>query len=527
MGASSLLVVKGLTKRYGATVALSDVSMEAEAGEVHAILGENGAGKSTLVKILSGVVRPNGGSLTLDGRPYAPHSIPAARAAGVATAFQELSLLPNLTVAENLLLPRVSPRPLVPASSSDIQAAARAILERYEATDIDPAAPVARLSLAEKQRVEILRAFGHGPRLLILDEPTAALPDTSWLFRQIGRLTEQGTAVLYISHRLGEVRALCRRATVLRNGQSIGTVPLDNVDDDEIFRMMVGRSPQARFPARPQPRADRPVVLEGRGLAGGRLRGVDFTLHEGEILGFAALEGQGQADLFRALAGLNPKLGGTILLGGTPVRLTSPRKALASGIGVAFVPEERKVEGIFGGLRAAANISLPALGQIARGGLVSARRDAAAIADAARAVELSERYFGFRMNDLSGGNQQKAVLARALMTGARCLVMFDPTRGVDVGTKQAIYALMRDFADRGGAIVVYSSELSELVHLCDRCLVLYRGRVEATFDREALSEEILLSAAHGVPTAGRASADGAGHAPPPPPSPAPAAEMHP
>jgi len=499
-----LLFVEGLAKRYGATTGLSSVSMEAAAGEVHAILGENGAGKLTLVKILSGAVQRNSGTILLAGERYTSHTILDARASGIATAFQELSLLPNLTVAQNLLLPRVSPHALRPAAWRKVLAAATAILEQFEATDIDPRRPVAELTLAEKQRVEIVRALSHKPRVLILDEPTAALPDTEWLFRQVRRATAAGTAVTYISHRLGEVRELCQRATVLRNGRSIGTVPLVDMKDDEIFRMMVGRSPQSQFPPRSSVSADSPVVLEVRSLSGGRLRGVDFALRRGEILGFAALEGQGQSDLFRAVAGLNPAVSGEILVGGKPASLSSPRHALSGEVRIAFVPEERKVEGIFGGLKTAENVSLPALGRIGRAGFVTTRMDAEAIAEAAEAVALSDRYFGFRVDELSGGNQQKAVLARTLMSAARCLVMFDPTRGVDVGTKQAIYALIRRFADEGGAIAIYSSELSELVHLCDRCAVIYRGRVAAEFARDELSEENLLLAAHGHAPGGSA-----------------------
>ncbi len=497
MSGASLLKVEGLTKRYGATTALASVAMEAMPGEVHAILGENGAGKSTLVKILSGAVERNSGTILLGGERYEARSILDARAAGIATAFQELSLLPNLTVAENLLLPKVSPRAFAPAAWRRILAAATTTLERFEATDIEPSRPLDELSLAEKQRVEIVRALAHASRVLILDEPTAALPDTEWLFRQVRRATAAGTAVLYISHRLGEVRELCQRATVLRNGRSIGTLPLVDVDDDEIFRMMVGRSPQSQYPNRPAVTADTLVALAAHGLTGGRLHGVDFELRQGEILGFAGLEGQGQSDLFRALAGLNSNVSGEILVGGKRAHLTSPQRALCAEIPIAFVPEERKVEGVFGGLRAAENISLPALRRVGRAGFVTSRMEAGAIANAAEAVELAERYFGFRMDELSGGNQQKAVIARTLMSGARCLVMFDPTRGVDVGTKQAIYTMIRRFADEGGAIAIYSSELSELVHLCDRCAVIYRGRVVVEFPHEELSEENLLSAAHG------------------------------
>ncbi len=495
MGTGGLLSVNELAKRYGATVALQSLTMDVAPHEVHAILGENGAGKSTLVKILSGVVRANGGTMRLDGIEYIPHSIVDARRAGVSTAFQELSLLPNLTVAENLLLPNVSGGPFKMSRRGETVDAARQVLSKFNVTDIDPRSRVEDLSLAEKQRVEIVRAFSHEPRLLILDEPTAALPDTTWLFDQIRRLTETGVAILYISHRLGEVRELCQRATVLRNGVSTGTVDLEGINDDEIFRMMVGRAPEARFPGRTASIAERPVALEGRNLAAGRLHDVSFTLQQGAILGVAALEGQGQVELFRALAGLDPISGGTILVDGKPTAIASPQQAMAAGI--SYVPEERKIEGVFSGLSTAANVSLPKIMENSKAGFLTYAQDARAITEPAKAVELAERYFGFRMNDLSGGNQQKAVLARALMSDARCLVMFDPTRGVDVGTKQAIYNMMRAFADKGGAILVYSSELAELVNLCDACLVIYGGRIAAEVPRAELSEEHLLSAAHG------------------------------
>lgn len=495
MGRGGLLSVRDLAKRYGATVALKSLSMDVTAHEVHAILGENGAGKSTLVKILSGVVQPNGGTMRLDGADYTPHSIVEARRAGVSTAFQELSLLPNLTVAENLLLPSVSRKRFHVISRSEAVNAARKIFDEFDVDDIDPRWRVEDLSLAEKQRLEIVRAFSHKPRLLILDEPTAALPDTTWLFNQIRRLTETGVAILYISHRLGEVRELCQRATVLRNGVSTGTVDLEGINDDEIFRMMVGRAPEARFPGRTASIAERSIVLEGRNLAAGRLRDVSFTLQQGDILGVAALEGQGQVELFRALAGLDPITGGGIQVDGKPAHIASPHQAMAAGI--SYVPEERKVEGVFSGLSTAANVSLPKIMENSKAGFLTHAQDAKAITGPAKAVELAERYFGFRMNDLSGGNQQKAVLARALMSEARCLVMFDPTRGVDVGTKQAIYTMMRAFADKGGAILVYSSELAELVNLCDACLVIYGGRVVAEVARAKLSEEFLLTAAHG------------------------------
>ena len=492
-----VLSVGSLSKRYGATVALSDVSLSIGTGEVHAILGENGAGKSTLVKILSGVVRPNSGRLHLAGVDYAPNSIVDARRSGVSTAFQELSLISNLTVGENLLLPNASQRRFWPEAKSSILKRAAKMLSKWEVSDIVPDAIVADLSLAERQRIEIARALSHATQLLILDEPTAALPDPAWLFDQIRRLTATGVSVMYISHRLGEVREICQRATVLRNGATIDTVDLKGVSDDAIFAMMVGQKPDRVFgQVRRQP-DDAAVVLETKELVAGKAKSVNLLLQTGEIVGLAALEGQGQQDLFRALGGVIRHSAGQILVEGKPVSFTSPRQALAAGRGIAFVPEERKSEGIFPQLSAASNIALAKLEKAARSGLVLSALEEQAATDAARKVSLSERYMSFAVGSLSGGNQQKVLLARALMTGSKTLVLFDPARGVDVGTKQAIYAMMRDFVATGGAILFYSSELSELVNLSSRCLVMYGGRIVANVPHSEISEETLLAAAHG------------------------------
>lgn len=491
------LQTRSLSKRYGATVALDNVTLDVAAGEVHAILGENGAGKSTLVKLLSGVVPSNSGEMDLEGQSYAPASITAARKAGVATAFQELSLIPHMTVGENLLLPRASQRAFWPDSRGTIMRRAAEVLRAWDVTDIAPEVVVEDLSLAERQRIEITRALSHASRLLILDEPTAALPDPEWLFQQIRRVTAQGVAVMYISHRLGEVREICQRATVLRNGATIETVGLAGVSDDEIFAMMVGRSPERAFVHVEDAPGDAPIVLEASGLTAGRVKALDLTLRAGEIVGLAGLDGQGQKDLFEALGGVHRPTGGEVRIDGVPANLSSPKAALHSGGGIAFVPEERKTEGIFANLTAASNIVLPKVSEQSRGGLVTAGLERRAAAQVAEKVALAPRYMGFAVGNLSGGNQQKVLLARALMTGAKCLVLFDPARGVDVGTKQAIYAMMRDFVAEGGAILFYSSELTELVHLSTRCLAMYDGRIMADIPRADLTEERLLVAAHG------------------------------
>ncbi len=489
------LHIDAVTKSYGPTVALRRVSFDLRHGEVHALLGENGAGKSTLVKILSGIVRPDSGSLRLGGQAFAPHSLMEARRAGVSTAFQELSLLPNLSVATNLMLPRQRKNWAGLASASRNEAQAAALLAECDASDIAPGALVSDLSLAEKQRVEIVRAVSHRPRLLILDEPTAALAEPEWLFRIVERLAASGTGVLYISHRLAEVRRLCRRGTVLRNGESIGTVDLAGERDADIFRMMVGHNAEdsGRRPAASKAKAEPALALQD--VRGPGVDGVSLTVHRGEILGVAALEGQGQRELFRMLCGAAPIAGGTVAVDGRPVHFASPAQALRAGIG--FVPEERKTEGIFLGLSTASNISLPILDRLLRFGLIGRSRERSAVAGAAALVDLAARYVGMRISALSGGNQQKALIARVLLSGARNLVLFDPTRGVDVGTKEVIYGVIRDFAAKGGSVLLYSTELSELVHLSDRCLALYRGKIAGEASGSTLSEERLVSMATG------------------------------
>ncbi len=489
------LRAEGLSKAYGATIALSHVILEVHAGEVHALLGENGAGKSTLVKILSGIVLADQGRLEVDGRPFEPGSLLGARSAGVSTAFQELSLLPNLSVAVNLMLPNLIKGPTGINSARRNEQAAAALLQEFGVTTVDPASLIADLSLAEKQRVEIVRALSHRPRLLVLDEPTAALADPGWLFDIVERLSGEGVAILYISHRLAEVRRLCRRGTVLRNGRSIETVDLTGTPDAEIFRMMVGTSQdELKHKAAPN-RNGRGPRLAVQGLAGRNVHDVSFEVGDGEILGVAALEGQGQRPIFRMLAGLEPMTGGSVTVEGKAADLRSPAAALRSGIG--FLPEERKTEGIFLGLKTSSNISLPVLGRVLRGAFISRSRENALVAEASERVDLAKRYQGMRIAALSGGNQQKALLARVLLSGPRNLVLYDPTRGVDVGTKQVIYAAIRSFVEQGGSALIYSTELAELVHLAHRCLVVYGGRIVGDVAGSLLTEDRLVSFATG------------------------------
>lgn len=488
------LCATGVSKSYGATVALEHADITLRAGEVHALLGENGAGKSTLVRILAGAVIPDQGEMVLHGNAYAPRSVIEARRHQVATAFQELSLVPNLTVAQNLVLPRLEKGRFGLVSHTKGTKKGQEILERHGLMRINPAARVSDLSLADRQRIEIARALENAGRVLILDEPTASLAETDWLFEQIRKTKERGVAILYISHRLAEVREICTTATVLRNGRSIASVGLDNASDNDIFEMMVGHRIKQSEPTVRHCSSDVTPRLTVTKLQGSGVKDVSFDLHPGVVLGIAALEGQGQRGLFRMLAGLNTPKSGEIYLEGQRADFRSPRQALRFASGISYVPEERKTEGIFAGLSTASNILLPFLSRIAHFGLIGHKGEQDAAKSAVQKVGMNERYLSFLIGDLSGGNQQKALMARTLATGAKTLLLFDPTRGVDVGTKESLYAAIRAYADEGGSVLFYSSELPEIVQLADRCLVLYDGKVFGDAEGEEINERRLVAA---------------------------------
>ncbi|HEV8261601.1 MAG TPA: ATP-binding cassette domain-containing protein [Burkholderiales bacterium] len=500
---AGMLAIYDLTKSYGSTVALRRVSLRVQSGEIHALLGENGAGKSTLVKILSGVVRPDSGRMEIAGADFRPGTLMQARAAGVSTAFQELSLLPNLSVADNLMLPRLvrgfAGRGPVKANRQ----AAGAILDAFGAGDIAPAVLVEDLSLAQKQRIEIVRALSHRPRLLILDEPTAALAEPEWLFRELECVAAAGTAILYITHRLTEVRRLCSRATILQNGENIDTVELDSVSDGDIFAAMVGVTPTRHVLDKSPKKETAPAfALNVRNLTGANVSQIGLEVRKGEIVGVAALDGQGQRELFRMLGGATPIAGGIVEVNGRVVDQATPAEALRAGI--AFLPEERNTEGVFLGLGVTTNISLSIVDRLQRFGIIDQARERGYVAGQAQQVDLAERFLGMPMAALSGGNQQKALLARVLLSGARILVLFDPTRGVDVGTKQVIYGVVRRFVAAGGSVLIYSTELEELVQLADRCLVMYRGCIVGEVAGDALSETRLVELASGQGNSDRA-----------------------
>lgn len=488
------LELAGLSKAYGPTKALQDVSFNVVEGQTHAIVGENGAGKSTLIRALAGLERPDTGSIKVSGAPYAPRTLKESRRAGVSTAFQDLSLLPNLTVAENLFLPRLGRGPLVRRRANET--AARDILRRYGIGHLSPSRTVDSLALADKQKLEIVRAVSQQPKILLLDEPSAALPDIEWLYGLLADIKSEKLTILYISHRLAEIRDLCQAATVLRNGQVVDTVRISDVDDSRVFQMMGGATEGHGAGARKVRRGTGEPAIEVKNLSGRSIQDVNFTLQRGEILGVAALEGQGQGETFRILAGAARAATGQVRVDGETAKLASTSAALRRGI--SFVAEERKTEGIFPGLSTLANVTVGALRKVDRGGFLGGGRELASSVDVAREVDLNERYLHMDIDALSGGNQQKAILARSLMQESQYLLLYDPSRGVDVGTKDTIYSLMERFVDRDGrAVLWYSTDLAELSAVCDRILCFYRGSVVKELEGDEISAESLLAAITG------------------------------
>ncbi|MET2829211.1 sugar ABC transporter ATP-binding protein [Mesorhizobium shangrilense] len=492
--------IANLTKRYGATVALDDVSFSIGSGEVRALIGENGAGKSTIVKILSGLVAPDSGSFSIFGRAIATASPKTSHKLGVQTAFQEMTLVPHLTVAENLLIPYQPIRFGVVSNRLTCQKAEEA-LAALGLSFIDPQSLTTDLDLATRQKIEIAKAISRDPKLLLLDEPTSALSadDVDWLHEIVERLSAKGVTVAFVSHRMEEVRRFCSSMTLLRNGRHVGTFAATDVSDEEVVEHVIGRSLGTIFPAWIDCRASSatPPLAAQRVSTGSKVREVSFTLRAGEVLGLAALQGMGQFDLFRALFGDAPVSSGTIEIDGRAVRLSSPRDAIANGIDMGLIPEDRAREGLLLERPARETASMPSIGSLSHWGHLNRTHERALVDAAFARLNVPPRADFLPGKAFSGGNQQKIVMSKWLVAGSRILLMFDPTRGVDIGAKHQIYMLIREFAAEGRSVLLYSTETAELVHLCDRVLVMYEGRIALELDREQLSENRIVSAAMG------------------------------
>lgn len=500
--ARPLLELSQTSKRYGGVRALESVDFACSAGSIHAILGENGAGKSTLIKIVSGVVQPDSGSMRLDGQDVRFANPAAANAAGVVCVFQELSLMPDLSVADNISIAGPPTRMgLIDARAQ--RRRAEELLASIGCEDVNPLLRVRDLPLSRRQMVEIAKALGKRPRLLILDEATSALTnaDVTVIYEVLKRLRQDGLSILYISHRMHEIEALADRASVFRNGRHIETFPMGARSHGEIVELMIGREISAQYPTRvtrPRPAP----LLEVKKLSWeNRLRDVDLSLGMGEIVGLGGLDGQGQKELLLALFGVLKGVSGEMLIDGKPALPSSPVDAKGPGRRIALIPEDRKTEGLMLPMSIAENLCSASLDALSAGPFIDPGKQDAAVGEAIRQLQIKIGSPADPVATLSGGNQQKVVIAKWLMTKPRIILLNDPTRGIDVGTKQEIYGLLRVLADAGAAILFYSTDYDELIGCCDRVAVMYDGAIRVELEGDAITEQALIASALNIDTA--------------------------
>jgi ribose transport system ATP-binding protein len=498
----------GISKSYGGTVALESVDLRIRRASIHAILGENGAGKSTLIKVLTGVVRPDAGSVTIDGASFTVRSPATAAAAGIACVFQELSLVPDLSVADNIFLAHGTGR--IGFIDRGRQRKSAEALLRELGSEVRPTDIVRSLTLSEAQLVEIAKALAKRPRLLILDEATSALGEqqVGRLFQILRRLRDEGVSILYITHRMHEVDTLCDTCSVFRNGRHVETFAQGTRSPNAVVELMLGRAVSQIYPAKPAP-ADGPPLLEVRDLSwDGRIDKVSFVVRPGEIYGIGGLEGHGQHETLLALFGVLRNVSGEIRFDGRPVTIGSPGKAKCRELGIALVPEDRKSEGLHLPLTIANNLTLSVLNRLTRFGVIDAGRQRRLVDELMKRLQIKASTPKAPVSSLSGGNQQKVVLAKWLACDPRLILLCDPTRGIDVGTKAEIYALLRRLAAEGAAIVLHTTDYDELIGLCDRVGIFYGGTILRELSGDALNERNILRAsfalADDAPVAGGA-----------------------
>ena len=492
-----LLELTGIVKRYGAVTALADGQLRCMPGTIHAIMGENGAGKSTLIKVISGAVAPTEGTMRVDGAPVRLRGPEEARALGIVCVYQELSLLPDLSVADNIAI-TAPPRRFGLIDRRAQRARASQLLARVGCGDIDPEERVRDLPLSRRQMVEIAKALGRNPRLLILDEGTSALTadDVARVVALLKRLRSEGMCILYISHRMHEIRELADTCSVFANGRHVDSFANGSRTEDEIVRMMIGRTLSQMYP--PKPAAPEPApapILTARDVTWEpRLRGVSLAVAPGEIVGLGGLDGQGQREFLLALFGCLSGVAGEIRIGDATTRPSGPAAARAEPYRLALIPEDRKTEGLMLPMTVAENLTAATLARFCRGPLLDRGREREAVADIVRRMRI-KAVVDLPVGTLSGGNQQKVAIGKWLLAGPRVLLLCDPTRGIDVGTKQEIYRLLRELAAAGTAILLYTTDYDELIGLCDRVAIFYGGRITRELAGDAITEEAIIAGA--------------------------------
>jgi ribose transport system ATP-binding protein len=488
-----VLSLSNITKQYPGVLALDKVALDFVEGEVHALLGENGAGKSTLIKVVAGAIEPDGGVIQIAGQEFSKMTPYLARSLGVEVIYQEFNLVPSLSVAENIFLGDKTGRGILIDRKVMVQRA-RAVFRQF-AIDIDPDALVRDLPSAQQQIVEIAKAVSKNVRILIMDEPTAPLTvsEVDSMFEIVRQLKARGVTILYISHRLEEIFRIADRVSVLRDGRYIATRATAATNRQELISLMVGRELKESYPARTV--APRAVALEVRHLSGAGDTDISFSVRKGEILGLSGLVGAGRTELARVIFGAEPAVGGEILLEGKPVQIHSPQDAINLGIGL--IPEDRKHQGVFLDMDIKWNISFTQVRQLSRYAVVDGRRELTLAEKFRDLLRIKTPSLDQQVKNLSGGNQQKVVLAKSLAAQSKVLIFDEPTRGIDVGAKQEIYNLMCALADEGLAIIMISSDMEELLGMSDRVIVLCEGRIAGEVPRAEFSQNLILDLASG------------------------------
>ncbi len=490
-----MLSLTDITKTFPGVKALQGVSLDVQPGEIHALAGENGAGKSTLTRVIAGVHTPTEGTMSFAGRPVAWTSPREATAAGIHVIYQEFNLFPHLSAAENIYIGHERRNALGFVDHRRTRRDAAEILKRLGVT-IDPEALVNELSVADQQMVEIARALVHDVKLLILDEPTAVISgrEVDLLFDRLHALKREGVAIVYISHRLEEIFAHCDRVSVLKDGRHVATRTVADIDRDMLVSLMVGRDMHELFPPRRPARSNAPVVLEAQGInVPGRVRGAGLTLKAGTITGLSGMVGSGRTELALAMFGVLPMGGGSVTVDGTRFTSMTPARAIALGIGL--VTEDRKAQGLAMLLDVAANVTASTLDQVSSRGFLDRHRETAIAEAAIQSYRVACREPSQPVALMSGGNQQKVIVARWARTSRRVLILDEPTRGVDVGAKMEIYRIMQALADEGLAILMISSELPEIVGMSDRVVVMREGEISGVLEPDEIDEAAIVTLA--------------------------------
>jgi ribose transport system ATP-binding protein len=493
---SAILSASRISKSFGEVPVLFSIDFDINPGEVHAIIGENGAGKSTLIKILSGIEQPSSGTIFYDGKPIVLPPNGEAESLGIVLIHQELNLAEHLTVTDSIFLGREIKKYGF-LQLSEMRQRAAAILDTLH-VKVDPDARISALSVADKQMVEIAKAISRDARVLIMDEPTAVLSvgETETLFEQIRRLTSRGVAVIFISHKLNEIMELAQRVTVLRDGQLIATVGTEALTPDSIAQMMVGRELSNLYPPKHEPDVDAEVVLSVRGLKAPGIEDISFDLRRGEILGFAGLIGSGRTAVAEAIVGLTVKQAGEVLFNGNEAQFTDVAKSVAAGI--AYMTKDRKGRGLLLNVGLQPNLTLLTLKKHLKKGLLDSKSEAGALARAVRRFDIRARDASVRVGQLSGGNQQKLMLGKVMESEPSIIIMDEPTRGIDVGTKQQIYHIIAALAAEGKSVIVISSEMQEVIGLSHRVVVMRNGRLAGKLEGSEISEAEIMRYAAGI-----------------------------